>query len=247
MNYEKEQDRLQRLMEECLNSDSNLETEFEDDEEQNEEDIENSEILDTETEQEISDDESNNQRRQIESLEERGASVGSVKSAFTICWLPLHLLTFPMYNLPLAQVIIDAVNKDDLLKGSAYNIRRNCINVQAVSSVELEDLLRGIAIRNFEIQRDQVHYKRITSGHVECNIGWNGSSGMNFTRNKKESERTERAKYKLIYKRLTQAKGGVSLLIKRSYRNKIEDCPNKLQRATNIRLRLKQKKPNTVV
>ncbi|KAF5295954.1 hypothetical protein FQA39_LY12726 [Lamprigera yunnana] len=44
---------------------------------------------------------------------------------------------------------------DDLQKGSVYNIKRNRVNIQAVSSVELEDLLRGIAVRNLEIQRDQ--------------------------------------------------------------------------------------------
>ncbi|KAF5282586.1 hypothetical protein FQA39_LY04993 [Lamprigera yunnana] len=48
--------------------------------------------------------------RQIESSEDRGASVGSVKSAF-IYGFPLYLLTSPMHNLPSAPVIIDAVNK----------------------------------------------------------------------------------------------------------------------------------------
>ncbi|KAF5275009.1 hypothetical protein FQA39_LY06946 [Lamprigera yunnana] len=46
----------------------------------------------------------------IESSEERGSSVENVKSAFTIYWLPLYLLKFPVCNLPLAQIVIDAEN-----------------------------------------------------------------------------------------------------------------------------------------
>ncbi|KAF5291983.1 hypothetical protein FQA39_LY14144 [Lamprigera yunnana] len=49
--------------------------------------------------------------RQVESSEDKGASVESVKSAFTIYWLPLYLLKFSVSNLTIAQVIIETVNK----------------------------------------------------------------------------------------------------------------------------------------
>ncbi|KAF5275948.1 hypothetical protein FQA39_LY00744 [Lamprigera yunnana] len=48
-------------------------------------------------------------QRQVESSEERDGSLENVKSAFMIYWLPLYLLKFPVYNLPLAQVVIEAV------------------------------------------------------------------------------------------------------------------------------------------
>ncbi|KAF5287892.1 hypothetical protein FQA39_LY04066 [Lamprigera yunnana] len=48
---------------------------------------------------------------QVESSEGRGASVGNVKSAFTIYWLPLYLLKFPVYNLPLAQLFLVVTTK----------------------------------------------------------------------------------------------------------------------------------------
>ncbi|KAF5281296.1 hypothetical protein FQA39_LY05182 [Lamprigera yunnana] len=58
--------------------------------------------------------------RQIESEEDRGASVRSVKSAFTIYEFPLYLLTFPVYNSPTTQVIIDAVNKARLSESTVH-------------------------------------------------------------------------------------------------------------------------------
>ncbi|KAF5282570.1 hypothetical protein FQA39_LY04977 [Lamprigera yunnana] len=48
----------------------------------------------------------------VESSEDRGASVGIVKSASTIYLLSLYLLKFPVLNLPLTQVINEAVNKE---------------------------------------------------------------------------------------------------------------------------------------
>jgi len=59
--YEKDQERLQTLMEECLTTDDNpSEVVFEDDEDENEEDRLTAEILETDTEQEISDEEEEN-------------------------------------------------------------------------------------------------------------------------------------------------------------------------------------------
>ncbi|KAF5300820.1 hypothetical protein FQA39_LY10942 [Lamprigera yunnana] len=55
-------------------------------------------------------------QKQVESSEERGASVGSVESAFAIYGLPLYLLKFSVYNLHLVQVIIDAVNKASMYR-----------------------------------------------------------------------------------------------------------------------------------
>ncbi|KAF5274225.1 hypothetical protein FQA39_LY07329 [Lamprigera yunnana] len=62
------------------------------------------------------------------SSEERGSSIRSVKSAFTIYWLPLYLLKFPLYNLPLAQVIIDTINKANMY----WNIGCSNSTIQAI-------------------------------------------------------------------------------------------------------------------
>ncbi|KAF5299762.1 hypothetical protein FQA39_LY11432 [Lamprigera yunnana] len=103
-------------------------------------------------------------QQQVKSSDERGASVGSVKSAFTIYWLPLYLLKFPVYNLPLAQVIIDALqlNFCKQLKNEdvrTYNLRlenlqcqlinASCLNKTDAESKAVKDYIQNLTVAIF--------------------------------------------------------------------------------------------------
>ncbi|KAF5292999.1 hypothetical protein FQA39_LY13768 [Lamprigera yunnana] len=79
-------------------------------------------------------------QRQVESSEYRGASVGSVKSAFTTYWLPLYLLKFPGYTLPLAQVIIDEKSLGNDVS-EIFEAVTSCSEKQGISKLKILDLL----------------------------------------------------------------------------------------------------------
>ncbi|KAF5285326.1 hypothetical protein FQA39_LY04425 [Lamprigera yunnana] len=83
-------------------------------------------------------------QQQVDSSEERGVSVRNVKSVFTIYWLSLYLLKFPVYNLALAQV----VNKDIL----NVNVTLECDLVERECQIPFSyNLLGRIAFSNMKV------------------------------------------------------------------------------------------------